>query len=186
MNGTVDDYYYEWLYSQVGSLRNKNPDSSYWSLCKDLYTKPFTWSVPNDDNRVEDGKVLREEFLRVSYPFNLNDQSWMELPCSIFEMLIALGRRAAFNSYGEPSDWFWHFITNLGLINFVDRNYNDRSKREVLAACRRLTYRTYRANGDGGLFPLVHPEHDQRKVEIWYQLSAYILEGEYIQNGPRV
>lgn len=179
MNGHVDEHYYEWLYSQVSSLPN-----TYSSLCKDLYTSPFTWSVPNDDNRVADGKDLRTEFLDTSYPFALADPSWLNLDCSVLEMLIALSRKAAFNSYGEPSDWFWHFIENLGLIDFVDRTYNNRAQREVAAACRRMIYRTYKPDGNGGLFPLAHPEMDQREVEIWYQLSAYLLEGEYIRNGP--
>jgi hypothetical protein len=30
----------------------------------------------------------------------------------------------------------------------------------------------------GGFFPLTHPNDDQRKVEIWYQMNAYLDELE--------
>jgi hypothetical protein len=31
-------------------------------------------------------------------------------------------------------------------------------------------------NGTGGLFPLKMPKVNQRRVEIWYQMSAFIEE----------
>lgn len=186
MKGTVDDYYYEWLYSKVGSLRNRNPARSYWSMCKELYVSPFTWSVPNDDNRVEDGRQLRMEFLNSAYPYALSDPSWIDLECSMLEMLIAFSHRAAFNSYGTLYDWFWCLMENLGISSFTDNIYGPQAEREVRAACKRVVYRTYRANGKGGLFPLVYPDADQRKVEIWYQFAAYMLEHDRVQNGPRL
>ena len=36
--------------------------------------------------------------------------------------------------------------------------------------------REYSDNGHGGLFPLKNPKKDQRKVEIWYQMTEYINE----------
>jgi hypothetical protein len=39
-----------------------------------------------------------------------------------------------------------------------------------------LVERTYQKNGKGGLFPLKQPAKDQRRVEIWYQMAAYLNE----------
>ena len=36
--------------------------------------------------------------------------------------------------------------------------------------------RQYEANGEGGLFPLKGVCEDQREVEIWYQMNAYLYE----------
>ena len=41
--------------------------------------------------------------------------------------------------------------------------------------------RRYKRSGEGGLFPLKNAAKDQRKVEIWYQLSSYLLEN-YVDN----
>lgn len=181
MNGTVDDFYYEWLYSQVGNVRNRNHERTRWALIKELYTTPFEWFVPNDDNRFEDGRELRHEFLSaVDISVTVD---WMELECSILEMLIALSRRASFQSFGEPYDWFWHFIDNLGLGHLVDSRYTKASEQEVNNKLNILNKRLYSRTGEGGLFPLRRPGRDQRKVEIWYQLASYLLEGD---NGPNI
>ena len=60
---TLDARYLDWLYKNIGPLQNRNPARSYWQLAVALYQKEFTWFVSNDDNRMEDGKELREEFL---------------------------------------------------------------------------------------------------------------------------
>jgi hypothetical protein len=39
-----------------------------------------------------------------------------------------------------------------------------------------LVWRNYHADGRGGFFPLQNPDVDQTKVEIWYQLNAYVSE----------
>ena len=47
---------------------------------------------------------------------------------------------------------------------------------EVKAAVECLLERRYLEDGDGGLFPLKCPRKDQRRVEIWYQMSAWVIE----------
>lgn len=141
-----------------------------------MYEKPFLWSVPNDDNRIEDGKDLRWEFMGESgLP---EDNVWLSLECSMLEMLIALARRASFESYGTQTDWFWEFMDNVGFREYTDEVYSKDVSRNVDAALERIIHRTYAYNGNGGLFPLKHPFDDQRKVEIWYQMSNYLLEDD--------
>lgn len=133
------------------------------------------WLVLNDDNRVEDGKELRYEFLDEE-GFDQVDPAWLDLGCSMFEMLVALSRRAAFDSSGSPAQWFWVFIDNLGFREFTDSRWCRRVERVASDSIDRVIFRTYEFDGRGGIFPLRHATTDQRKVELWYQMSAYLLE----------
>lgn len=184
--GTLDDAYFEWLYSQIGALRNRNPSRNFWKLCRKLYTTEFIWFVPNDDNRVEDGKELRLNFL-TSTRYRLDDPHglFMDLDCSIFEMLVALAGLAAYESERSRVEWFWRFMHNLELDGYTDDVYEVSIEEEVEEVIQRLNERTYSSNGEGGLFPLRHATHDQRDVELWYQLSSYLLEGYYVETKPR-
>jgi hypothetical protein len=169
----LDELYLQWLYSQVDSVRLKSPQRTHWSLFRVLYDKEFVWLVPNDDNRVEDGRKLRFEFLE-ELGVDTVDRNWMDLGCSFMEMLIGLSRRLAFEADGEPSEWFWHLLRNLELDEYTDRDHIP--YREVNDILDTVIWRTYRKDGQGGLFPLHRPREDQTQVEIWAQLNAYLLE----------
>jgi hypothetical protein len=142
--------YFQWLYRQVGKGGN-NRNKTTWKPLRQLYQKEFVWLTPNDDNRVADGVDLRWEFVNYSQLSEV-DARWMGMGCSVLEMLIGLSRRLAFQTSQKPEHWFW-----------------------VLMA---LIYRNYSPSGRGGLFPLRHPDEDQRGVEIWYQMAAYLYEQE--------
>lgn len=175
MDALVEERYFEWLYSQVANPDLRNKYRSHWSLAKQLHKKEFVWIVPNDDNRVADGKDLRRYFVDEvggGYP----SQEWFEQGCSMLEMLIALSHRLAFETDDEPRIWFWHLIATLDLEQYNDRDYNEEAERRIDEALERVIWRTYAPDGRGGLFPLRDPKEDQRKVELWYQLSAYLLE----------
>lgn len=184
--GTLDDLYLEWLYKHFAVVGNRNPARSYWGLARQLYTKQFSWIIANDDNRVEDGKDLRQEFLsEVDTSQVYVDRNWMELGCSMLELLVSLAEMAAFESGESVIEWFWRFMYNLGLDRYSDDLYGESIQGEVEEALDRVIRRTYAADGTGGLFPLRSAQQDQRRVELWYQMSAYILEGLYVHIRPR-
>ena len=170
----LDEAYFVWLYSQVGSVKNRNRSKTYWKLLRLLHGKEFTWSnIEYDGNRAQDGRDLRLDFLRGTGTY-VDDPAWKELGCSMLELLIGLSRKLAFEGEGEPSDWFWVLIGNLGLIDCTDVFPPDpRIVEEILD---KVIDRKYADNGAGGLFPLEHPHEDQREVELWYQAQAYLLE----------
>lgn len=175
MSAALDERYFDWLYGQVCSVKTRSPAKSYRDLLHILFTKEFVWLVPNDDNRVEDGKDLRYEFFEAEgIEPTKRDSHWLNLGCSMLEFLIALSRRAEFESDQDAKTWFWELLQNLDLHEMNDRVEIDQDYVEEILD--RVIWRTYDYNGDGGLFPLLYPEEDQRKVELWYQLSAYILE----------
>lgn len=98
----------------------------------------------------------------------------MDLGASFLEFLVALCRRLEFETDMDASSWFMELLENLDLKQFNDRVHLNQAY--VESVLERVNWRTYSPNGGGGLFPLDNPSRDQRKVEIWYQLSAYILE----------
>lgn len=175
MNEDLDERYFDWLYSLVCSVKAKKRTGSYRTLLQLLYRVEFVWFVPNDDNRIEDGKDLRHLFLeQEGIEISHDEELWLELGCSMFELLVGLARRLEFEAGGYLDDWFWEMLTNLGLDGLDDRK--DIEDADVEDVLNRVIWRTYNRDGSGGLFPLRSPKRDQRKVELWYQLSSYILE----------
>lgn len=175
MIAQLDEDYFVWLYSQIGSVKLRNRSRSHWSLARQLYRTEFVWLIPNDDNRVEDGKDLRHQFLEAC-GIDHADPNWLGMGCSMLEMLIALSRTLAFTAEGEPRDWFWHLIEMLDLEQYTDRYYDEKAERRIDEALNDVIWRRYSPDGRGGLFPLNNPKQDQREVEIWYQLNSYLLE----------
>jgi hypothetical protein len=168
MDAELENKYFEWLYSHI-----EKPNLDYWSLARILFRKEFIWFVANDDNRVEDGRELRYEF---SYETNTKlTPEWHSFGVSMLEMLIALSRRLSFQADGEPRDWFWELMANLDLVRFSDRYFSERDADKIDQILDRVIWRTYSYSGDGGLFPLENPDRDQRHVEIWYQMNAYVI-----------
>lgn len=186
--GALDDVYLTWLYSHIGSVQNTNPANNHWELLKVLYTTAFSGHVPNDDNRAADGKELRIEFLQTTdYPLYDPYGSWFDLDCSMFEMILALSRRAAFDdeASGSPVEWFWRMLHNLELDGYTDDIFEISIQEEVEEVLDRLNRRTYSRDGSGGLFPLHQANEDQRTVELWTQMQTYLLEGKYASSRPR-
>lgn len=171
---SLDEQYFDWLCEKVGRYDPENPDTSYFQVAELLFKTPFDDSVPNDFNRGLDGKDLRQEFLTERHL--TANKEWLELDCSIFEMLAGLARRVSFHTDWEPARAFLLFLTNLGLSDYTDTRYHRHSEQRVKRVLRTLNNRTYDYNGLGGLFPLKNPLSDQRGVEIWYQMSAYLME----------
>lgn len=166
----LDEEYFIWLVSQVSSVKSKVRSKTYWSLLGLLHEREFAWFVPNDDNRVEDARQLQCEFLEAMGI----DYEPRHGICSFLEMMVALSRRLSFEVERQPRWWFWHLMHNLGLSEYTDARPFARS--EVTEVLDAVIWRTYSPNGVGGLFPLDRPREDQTKVEIWYQMQAYLIE----------
>lgn len=169
----LDELYFQWLYRQVGKA-GTNRTRTHWNLARQLFTKEFVWITPNDDNRIVDGTTLRYEFVAYS-ELGQVEAAWMYEGCSVLEMLIALSRRLAFEAEGQPRDWFWVLMKNLGLDEFTDDRHEGFVS-DIDDILERLIWRRYSPDGKGGLFPLQNAVTDQREVEIWYQMSQYLHE----------
>lgn len=170
----LDETYFVWLYSQVGSVTLRNRSKTYWKLLRLLFKKEFTWrDIEKDGNRAQDGKDLRMQFLRETKTV-VDEDGWLEMGCSFLEMLIALAWKLAFEGGGEQSERFWEMIDNLGLLECTDAYPPE----DVIVdhILNKVIDRDYSENGAGGLFPLQRTDEDQRGIELWYQANAYLLE----------
>lgn len=165
--------YLLWLYRQVRTVRTtrKGPNT-YWDLFGQLCQTEFVWFVPNDDNRASDGRELRYEWAARTGTEVTSE--WLEVGCSFLEMLIGVARRLSFEGGNDSASWFWQLIDNLGLTEYKDgTNFEPEEVEDITSA---VIWRTYDRDGNGGLFPLRRASKDQRRVEIWYQLSEYLLQ----------
>lgn len=171
MSELLDDRYLDWLYAMVG-LQEENVH--HYHLMKQLLSREFVYmpAAVGDGNRAADGMYLRRQFAKSDISIR-PDEDWFKIACSILEMMIGLSRHLAFNAEGEVGEWFWHLVNNLGLTRYNDGRWNGRRIDEVI---ERLVWRQYSYDGNGGLFPLLRPHDDQRYVELWFQMEAYILE----------
>lgn len=175
---TLDERYLRWLYSQVATVKTRVRARNHWKLIKQLHDTIFVAIVSNDENRIADARDLRYEYLD-KYENGHKHLDWLMTPCSMFELLIVLSNAAAFEMDDRVDAWFWHFIDTLGFEQFNDREYDqhpDHVEQAVTTTLDRVIWRTYKPNGQGGLFPLREPNENQREVELWYQLNAYLLE----------
>ena len=138
-----------------------------------LYETEYIWFLAGDYARCEDGKELRLDFIRETNA-DIERSEWLIEPCSWLEFLIALSKRLEYLSETDMPNWFWFMIDGLGLMDLTDDDqyiYED-----VMNVLDRVMWRTYEPDGTGGLFPLRNPKEDQRDVEVWYQLNAYLIE----------
>jgi hypothetical protein len=171
----IKDEYFYWLFHQIEE--RKNPEMEDF-IC-DLHSILFYSIIPNDDNRVEDGLQLRNNFI---YENPVTTETSLYVTCTVLEMLVALAQRMDFILGGSvpescPAKWFWLFINNLKLQKYNDKDEDAERKRKVnKIILKKLIDRKYQPNGIGSLFPLDNPVHDQREVEIWYQMMDYISE----------
>jgi len=173
VNAPLDELYFQWLYGQVADPNVEDPSKTYWDILRRLFTKEFVWFVPYDGNRIEDGKDLRQEFI-AECTLGHVELSWLRIGCSMLELMIGLSRRLSFVAEGEPLSWFWRLMENIDLLGYNDAHRIPKS--QVDNILNRVIWRTYDYNGEGGLFPLAYSTEDQRKVELWKQLNAYVLE----------
>ena len=173
MTESLEVMYFDWLYAKV--MLSDAPAIPYTKLLQKLYETEFVWLLSGDDNRAEDGLELRSEFLQAAQ-LDMDLISDFQFGCSVLEMMIKFAARAEFQTDISPSRWFWEFITNLGLADSYDDHFDERKVEEILHT---FVWRTYGYSGAGGMFPLKSAETDQRKVEIWYQFCAYLLERHF-------
>lgn len=168
--------YFLWLCKRI-----EQPEAEHRKLLRYLHSVEFRWHVPNDDNRIGDGKDLRTKYCETHHILVTDEIH--AAGASVLEVLIALADRMDDQLY-EPfvdsrsSVWFWIFVSNLGLAGFTDKLwYGRRSEGVTLEVLNTWMDRKYDRSGVGGIFPLFRPNQpDQRKVELWYQLMAYLDE----------
>lgn len=170
----INNEYFEWLCELIDAKRFSKR-VSYRKLLTHLHVIEFTWIVPLDGNRADDGIQLRRRFALAHNDLAL--QRYLTGPCSVLEMMVALAVRCEEwimdneQMGNRTGQWFWGMIHNLGLSPMTDSTFDIDFVDNAIA---RFLNREYEPNGEGGLFTVKHCDHDMRTVEIWCQLSWYL------------
>lgn len=166
--------YFDWLSSHF------NDSGRYSLLFMKLYSTPFEWFIPFDENRAGDGINLRYRFGReVGIPDPVICTELDNRPCSVLEMMIALGLRIDEQIMGDSannaSQWISDMLTNLGLSQYTNEFYDEPKVERIIDA---FLNRKYTRTGKGGLFeiPDLPYDRDMRTVEIWCQMCWYLNE----------
>jgi hypothetical protein len=170
----LPEAYLEWLEPQ---LRDGDEGKSYSDLLIIMWQTEYVMdssnTVDNDHNRLADGAELRAEFSR---EFRVSRADLLAIgPVSFLEVLIGLSKRLEFAAGGSAPGWAWQLICNLELHRMSNPLSNAKQQR-VSDILECVIKREYRPDGQGGFFPLAFPDEDQTRIEIWYQLHAFLEE----------
>ena len=177
MRGTIDPYF-DWLCILIG-IDDRTSGRNYGMLARTLHSIEFRAKLPADKNRGMDGMQLRVEFMQLHGPYG---SATNRGPCTMLELFIALAKRMSFLMHGNSSGrhtsyYFWKMMDNLKLTKCNDDKWNYiNGDFFVEDAVWKIQNRQFEWNGDGGIFPLRHSREDQRGVEIWYQMQAWLGE----------
>lgn len=173
-----EDAYFEWIYRMVCERRFAK-ENSFRKLLIFLHDEEFTYSIPKDENRAEDGEELRWWFA-LEYTEDPDERDFivdcLSRPCSVLEMILGLAYRCEeimdnAEVGNRTGQWFWKMINNLGLSGMTDRVFDQEEAEE---AVQRFLRREYEPNGRGGLFYVRHCDLDLRDEEIWTQMLEYL------------
>lgn len=157
----VDRRYFKWLCQRI-SIGRKD----YGDLLEVLYETPFTWVIPKDENRAEDGLTLRDIYSEEVLLTNSDYSVIFNKPCSVLEMVIALINRML-DVEDEGYDfafWFWEIMSSIG-IDIPNDRFNREYVKMKLEKCMN---RQFKPNGDGGWFYIPGIREDLTAKEIWY------------------
>lgn len=176
--------YFDWMYGIVCD-EEYSKYTKYRKLFEYLHDVVFTYTIPMDGNRYEDGISLRYRFGHArNYPDYVIAEAIDDGPCSVLEMMLALAIRCEDTIMDDPDvgnrvgQWFWEMIVTLGLGHMTDDKFDREHAEEVMS---RFLNREYERNGEGGLFKINDDSKDMRTIEIWYQMHEYL--NEYIEEN---
>ena len=182
--------YLEYLKSFLCDRGDYEPDTFlYHQLCDILFQTEFRWTIRNDENRARDGVNMRDRFLdegelNTSAEFAVFNRWAEQTPCSVLEMMIALADRIENEitySWDRPYQaerWILLMFENLGIDAADDWHWEEGTDEMVHDRLDIWMDRKFNRSGSGGLWPLRDPPKDQRRSEIWYQMSAYFVENK--------
>lgn len=156
--------YYGWLMDMIGG------PGEYSLVLKKLNEMEYTSPIAMDENRAEDGLLLR-----YYYKKETGKNCEKTGPCSILEMLIGLALRTENDFLFDPkvgnrvNQWFWDMFFTAGLGEFTDNGQKKWANAHFLDS---------KVGRDGRLklFKMAKSPENFDKMEVWWQLCRYISE----------
>lgn len=168
---TIKEQYFEWMVRKVkGQSRRR--------VLEVLDNIAFTYLMPRDGNRYEDGVSLRYRFgkeMRIPEAVIANELD--HASCTVLEMMIALAIRCEEEYMYVPTSgdrsyvWFDDMLKSMDLYQMTDNHF---VQPYVVDHVFTMMNRRYDQNGHGGLFTVGRPGVDMRNEEIWNQAMWHI------------
>lgn len=176
--GGINNEYFHWLSDLVCGNRYSK-QTSYSDLLMHLHNIEFTYVIPMDQNRAEDGLDLRYRFAVTQGYKSSADLvvDYLGGSCSVFEMMVALAVYCEEEIMDDPTvgdrtgQWFWGMVSNLGLGAMYNSRFDRAYVDDTIA---KFLNREYEPDGRGGLFRVRNCDHDMRDMEIIDQLYRYL------------
>lgn len=162
--GIIDDYF-KWLYEKT------HLSVSYFSSIEKMFDYEFVSYIEHDDVRMADAAGLRKEYAEYKgLSQDVVDYILDSKPISVLEVLIALSERmsAEISADGDGFTYFIDIVDNMGILA-AEPN-------EVPEICQEFVERLYPYCGMA--FRLNNPKEDQRDIDLWYQMQAYLIEND--------
>lgn len=178
-----DELYFKWIIERLKIPTGELTNDSFTGLIarlKELQKTRFTFTIHTDYNREFDGKRLRTEY----YCSILHDEEVPNYilgpPVSVLEVLVGLSIRMCEEVLGDDTSWelFCLMLLNLGVVKDDGGVCDEEDLNEIIT---KWLNREFDFNGVGSPFPLDKNDEgvDQRKIDIWQQLSLYLDEIKY-------
>lgn len=191
----ISEAYRKWLINKFIN-RGKHADI-YTKLLYALFHEEYYYLIPNDMNRGEDGKNLRNRFIesrrgqRLAARKTINENDIVESmemlgKPNMLEVMISIclymeDMTRSFVPDNSATYWMGRLIDNLNLADLTNDVY-DRLNGDIAVhdAVEKVLSRTYDKLGRGSLFPMRDSKRnrhrDYRDVEIWYQMQTWLGE----------
>ena len=162
----------------------------YLRLCETLQEIPFLPQTAMDENRCGDCMDLRRDFVEHDHEGEEDAEEYLYILDGVYgengtmlELLTVLAERMAFETCDSQYEaatrkWFLEILGNCGMERHWHNEHFDSEGNEeaVKDIMHTVIFRKTGWDGEGGLFPLVYPQYDQRKVELIIQMNNYLEE----------
>lgn len=176
-----DELYFKWIIERLkipkGEIDKEHVDA-FTLRMKELDKIPFTFTIHTDYNREFDGKRLRTEYYGEDLPNYI-----LDAPVTVLEVLVGLAIRICEEVLGDDNSWdlFGLMLLNLGILKEDGGTCKEEEIDEII---KKWLSREFDFNGVGSPFPLTKNDEgvDQRKIDIWQQLSLYLDEIKYSED----
>lgn len=172
-----------WLMNQ-GQIPAEGPEG-YSHLCEVLQDIYFVSLIEFDENRIEEGKELREEWKDTCGDTSMEpDDELIPYTCTALEMIIVMARRMCFEMSDSQFEagigkWVMELLENAGLAywrNDIFEMNPEYSQSRIRSTMNGIIYRRYLYNGEGSFFPMNYCHTDVRKQELLVQMNNYLAE----------
>lgn len=191
----ISEAYRKWL---INKFINKGKRADiYTKLLYALFHEEYYYLIPNDMNRGEDGKNLRNRFIesrrgqRLAARKTINENDIVESmemlgKPNMLEVMVSIclymeDMTRSFVPDNSATYWMGRLIDNLNLADLTNDVY-DKLNGDIAVhdAVEKVLSRTYDKLGRGSLFPMRDSKRnrhrDYRDVEIWYQMQTWLGE----------